>query len=68
MPKSRVKNAVPPVKRACPTDDEGNELCSFHYEGVNARETEGDWLAQFCKNCKHLMFIDKRNLANGKSS
>lgn len=68
MPKTRVANAVPPIKRSCPTNAKGDEVCDFYYEGVDARETEGNWLAQFCKGCKHLMFIDKNKLVHGQGS
>lgn len=67
MPKTR-QDTAPPIKKPCPTDESGRELCDFYYEAISARETDGDWLAQFCKNCKHLMFIDKRKLTHGASS
>lgn len=67
MTKSRDQKS-PPVKRSCPTDDKGKELCDFYYEGINARDTNGDWLSQFCKNCSHLMFIDKKKLTHGPGS
>lgn len=68
MAKTRVKNAVPPVKRSCPTDESGREACDFYYEAVHARETDGNWLAQMCHSCRHLMFIDKNKLTHGASS
>lgn len=59
---------TPPVRKACPKGADGKEACSFYYEGVSARETNGDWLAQFCHSCSHLMFIDKKKLTHGASS
>ena len=64
MPRSQH---TPPIKRSCPRDESGGELCDFYYEAIRAQETDGDWLAQFCRNCKHLMFIDKKKLAHGSS-
>ena len=61
MAKSR-DGLVPPVKRTCPTLTNGKEACDFYYEGVESHSTKGDWLAQFCKNCSHLVFIDKKKL------
>lgn len=65
--KAQTKQA-PPIKRACPVDDQGEDMCSFHYSAVTAKDTDSDWLAQHCNNCRHLMFIDKRKLTHGASS
>lgn len=62
------KQAPPVGGKACPTDEEGKDLCNFHYEAVNARETNGDWLAQLCYQCTKLTFIDKRKLVHGQGS
>lgn len=68
MTQSEKTRMAPPIQLNCPTDDKGKEVCDFYYESVSARETDGDWLAQFCKQCRHLKFIDKKKLVHGQDS
>lgn len=49
--------------RTCPKDEQGNPTCDYYYEQINTKYEEDDhWMVQYCKNCNHILFIDKNKL------